>query len=47
MLPGFVAGYYEFDECHVDLLRLCALCGANFVHATAKDIDSKVSLLHV
>ena len=42
MLPGFVAGYYTFDECHVDLLRLCSLCGVQFVHATAKNIDPEV-----
>lgn len=43
MLPGFVAGYYTFDECHVDLRRLTSLCGANFVHATASNIDPKVN----
>lgn len=47
MLPGFVAGYYSFDECHVDLLRLCSLCGVQFVHATAKNIDPKVYLIPV
>ena len=42
MLPGFVAGYYDFDECHVDLARLASMCRVNFVHATAKNIDTKV-----
>ena len=42
MLPGFVAGYYDFDECHVDLARLASMCRVHFVHATAKNIDTKV-----
>src|SRR5207253_2807237 len=28
MLPGYVAGQYSFDECHIDLRRL-ALVGGN------------------
>ncbi len=44
MLPGFVAGYYEFDECHVDLARLASLCRVQFVHATATNIDTKVHI---
>ena len=44
MLPGFVAGYYEFDECHVDLARLASLCRVQFVHATATNIDTKVQI---
>jgi selenide, water dikinase len=24
MIPGFVAGAYSFEECHIDLARLCA-----------------------
>ena len=39
MLPGFVAQYYTFDECHVDLARLASFAKAQFVHATATSID--------
>ena len=39
MIPGFVAGHYTFDECHIDLAWLCASTGARLVHAEATGID--------
>lgn len=39
MIPGFVAGHYSFDECHIDLTRLCAASGARLIHAEATGID--------
>src|SRR5207249_42182 len=39
MIPGFVAGRYSFDECHIDLARLCASSGVRLVHAEATGID--------
>jgi len=39
MLPGFVAGRYSFDECHIDLAALCARTGARLVHAEAVGLD--------
>lgn len=39
MIPGFVAGHYSFEECHIDLARLCARSGARLVHAEATGID--------
>lgn len=39
MIPGFVAGRYTFDECHIDLARLCAWSGARLIHAEAIGID--------
>lgn len=39
MIPGFVAGHYSFDECHIDLARLSAWTGARLVHAEAIGID--------
>ena len=35
MLPGFVAGHYAFDECHIDLERLCASANIHFLRAEA------------
>src|SRR5579883_597332 len=39
MIPGFVAGAYSFDECHIDLARLCAWTGARLIHAEAIGLD--------
>ncbi|WP_020694630.1 selenide, water dikinase SelD [Reyranella massiliensis] len=39
MIPGFVAGHYSFDECHVDLARLAAWTGTRLIHAEATGID--------
>jgi selenide,water dikinase len=39
MIPGFVGGHYSFDECHIDLARLCAWTGARLIHAEAVGID--------
>lgn len=47
MLPGFVAGFYTFDECHIDLATLACFAGARMIHAEAQGIDAKVSKLLV
>ena len=39
MLPGYVAGHYDYDEVHLDLVRLCAYAGARFVRAQVVGID--------
>jgi selenide,water dikinase len=39
MLPGFVAGRYSFDDCHIDLAALSARTGTNLVHAEAVGLD--------
>lgn len=43
MLPGLVAGFYTFDECHVDLAQLCTFASARMIHAEAVGIDKQVS----
>jgi selenide,water dikinase len=30
MLPGWIAGHYGFDDCHIDLVALARACGATF-----------------
>jgi selenide,water dikinase len=39
-LPGYVAGYYTREQCHIDLLRLCSFAKVRFIKAEANDIDT-------
>lgn len=45
MIPGFVAGLYSFDECHIDLMKLSAWTGARLVHAEAVGLDRQRRLV--
>jgi selenide,water dikinase len=39
MLPGYIAGHYDYDQVHIDLDRLCVFAGARMFRAEAIGID--------
>lgn len=39
MLPGFIAGHYRFDECHIDLEPLCLRAGVTRIESAISSID--------
>ncbi|YCM43702.1 selenide, water dikinase SelD [Verrucomicrobiaceae bacterium 227] len=39
MLPGLVAGFYSYDDAHIDLRRLCQFAGVRFILAKACGLD--------
>lgn len=41
MLPGYVAGAYEWDELHIDLLKLSAFAGARFIADEVAGVDCR------
>ena len=43
MLPGYIAGHYDYDEAHVDLRPLASFAGARLYHdeVTGLDLDGR------
>ena len=41
MLPGYVAGHYDYDDCHIDLGPLARFAGARLYHAEVNGLDIK------
>jgi selenide,water dikinase len=39
MLPGYVAGLYAYDDCHIDLGPLARFAGARLYHAEVEGLD--------
>ncbi len=39
MLPGYIAGHYQYDECHIDLRRLAQFAGARVYHSEVTGLD--------
>ena len=46
MLPGYVAGHYDYDECHIDLGPLARFAGARLYHAEVDGIDPDDRLVY-
>ncbi|MBE9040189.1 bifunctional NADH dehydrogenase FAD-containing subunit/selenide, water dikinase SelD, partial [Oscillatoriales cyanobacterium LEGE 11467] len=43
MLPGYVAGFYDFDECHIDLRPLAGFAGAHLILDRVIGLDLKTN----
>lgn len=48
MLPGYVAGFYDYDECHIDARPLSEFAGARLFasQATGLDLDRQLVFCH-
>lgn len=42
MLPGYVSGFYIYEDCHINLERLSLYAGAKLVQQEATGIDIQV-----
>lgn len=41
MLPGLIAGHYQEDQVHIDLIPLCRFAGVDLVRAAVDGIDTQ------
>ena len=39
MLPGYVAGHYSYDDCHIDLARLARLAKCRIYHSAVEGLQ--------
>jgi selenide,water dikinase len=39
MLPGYIAGHYDYDDCHIDLGPLARFASARLYHAEVESLD--------
>lgn len=47
MLPGYVAGHYTYEQCHIDLVRLAGCAGVRVVHGVVTAIDRDKRQVHI
>ena len=47
MLPGLIAGHYDFDACHIDLGPLARFAAARLYHAEVTAVDVEARAVHV
>ena len=47
MLPGLIAGHYTFEECHIDLVKLCSWAGVRYIQAQVIGMNPDKNLLKI
>jgi selenide,water dikinase len=47
MLPGYVAGHYGYDDCHIDLGPLARFAGARLYHGEVEGLDPERRVIEV
>lgn len=47
MLPGYIAGHYVFDDCHIDLGPLARFAGARLIHGEVDRLDADHNMVYV
>jgi selenide,water dikinase len=46
MIPGYIAGSYSREECHIDLGRLCRFASVIMLHTEVVNIDTRRRLVY-
>jgi selenide,water dikinase len=46
MLPGFIAGYYTWDDIHIDLAPLCSSAGVRLIVGVVDELLPEERILH-
>ncbi len=47
MLPGYIAGHYDYDDCHIDLGPLARFANARVYHAEVNKLDLQNKQIYV
>ena len=47
MLPGLIAGDYEYEEAHIDLRQLCEFAGVRFINSKITGLDPQRKCVHL
>ena len=46
MLPGLIAGHYSYEDCHINLQRLCNWAGVQFLSNAVEMINPDLKTIH-